>query len=744
MRSLKEKNLIIENRSLIARLASFMLPIILFLIATRYGTPKFNECYTRGLHIEEEKLKALGDLLASSTSFIRISGIREILASTLEPFCLLALLLGGSFNVLFTGYLIKLGLTGLVMYMLLNKSICVDKMASVILSMIYALVPTAILCAQIPTLQNFLVLMPLVALLQDRYLAIGGVKKFVILAVTEGLLFVSGVYGFVTGIPFAIAIGLLLVMCRSNTAKAFLSKFGGIILATLLGAVLSAVVNVPRIYLSPVNDLEGGWEPRYKVYDFLVGLIDGKSPVTAFSTGVVPLTLGVFVLFLIVMAFVNPFIPFKIKVYAIVISVICHVTLAFPVLTKVANVYDGTSITASRYLAWAFILIFIASISYKNIPTLSTGNIYLGIFILLAIVLLSDLSVTETSPTKFSLFFTTVTIIVTGSIVIKIINKDLSYRYIVCLIAFIEIFVNLLVVSPKAVSGFQDLTDYNSGIVSESSGYDFSEMGLDIFGSDYRYLLLSSDIGKYQMQSIPDGVNALSTAALLSSIMTPVSTETIYSGGFLGNESMYTIKDEGQQCELILRLYYPEGGEYYLYSGIEGKVYITESDEMDDRLTVYERPSVHRVTSTSEYVNLRVAVTPDHDQRAYVSVWQMDTAARDSFNGSTNEFDGNTIKGGDFRWVLSHNANKSLITSIEYSPMLEVVVDGKRANTFSYLGRLGATLDINSAGVMPDITIRAYTSDILVGSLITLSGIATIVTMIYINNKIINKRNGRE
>lgn len=720
---------------------SFVLPIIIYMYATRAFTHNFYDGFTRGIKLEAERILELKQAINSEAPIDKLSVVREFLANYFDLFALMGLLPGAKiFELLYAGHIIKFGLAGASSYYLFRRTVGADRYGALPLSLSYALFSVELTYGQLVSVQNMALLLPLVIVYIDKYYKKPEINSFLRLSIVLTLLFISGAPGLITGLPFVILVGIVIALCRFRGFINLLSNIGGTIISLLISLLLSAVITIPRFYYAPVAEHTDVKGVNYKAFDFITSFIDGKA-INAVSGDVIANTLGVFALLLIVLAFINPLIPYRLKIAVFVMTVLYHLCSSFKLWDSYIDIFGGELFAGSRILAMNLILLFYAAVSYKNIKALNRNNFYLAIFIILGIVVLANNSALEFSPSVFALYFTAGAAIVFGSLFI---SDDITKRTgIICVLALIELVINLYQVAPKSVIGINELQNYDCGstvdtdMLSVNGDVDFPLW--DKNGKEY--MVLSSDMSEYKAYSIPEAMNAALEAALLPTVFENYQFDMTFSTGFTDSgNNLYWINNPGIQSVMNIVLTIEEGQEYYLTSSNNSIVYITESTIDADEVYVYNSNVMHKIVATEGNVSIRFATTSTQAEYISINVWKTSKDKLESVRNILGNFNGSTINDKVEKGVLSLPGSKTVITSIPYTTNLVAKVSGHKVPVFDYQGLLAISVTPDD-GCLPVISIGYNAVDYTVGIIISSLGLAIIAIMLYINKVIIIKEN---
>lgn len=731
-----------RNNNLQAALA-FFLPIMIFLAAVRFDPSSYVPIQSVFVN-EAEAVRKLSSMMSSDKVLNRMSAVREILSMHLDPFFFIALIVGKLTQEVFSMIvLIRIGLCGLTSFMFLRKRVKISAAASLLLSFCYCFMPTALTFGLIPALHNMMILLPLVMYVEDVYLCQMNLKNFGLLTAASVLMTLSGPYGLICGVPFILGTGLLMSLCRRGRVKQILIEMGGVIPTQIMAVGISAIVQFPRFHNAVIDLKPDSYKVRYTFFDFLTTTLDGRSSSTL-AIGAPIFSLSIFVLITTLLFLMNPRIPFRVKAASLLLYVVCHLSVAVPAVNSLVSFFPDASFDAGRIICLAMLVIFMSAVSVRNMAGVKEYQVCLAEVAVIALVMISNSSANETSPSEFTIFFSVGAALITGGLLLKYLRGNrVAIKVLFCL-ALLGMAINLWHISSKNISTPASVIGFDAGNMNSAAAdtvdFRISDGLLPLYNGEDSYLLITADLSYLTTDSVPEAINNAARAALLGVVYDHIDYNVIYNHGasHYGTD-MFTYDPVDGRCELILGVDLGDADRCIVTSGLRSRVYLTESYPENDKLTVFADPFVYEVIPETSTFSLRLTSSPDGIQNGVFSVWTLNEEGMQQLQDAVKPFNGRKIEGGDFDWLLSFEGEKSVITSLAYDPGIKATVGGRSAVTYDYHGLLAVLFESDASGIMPEIRFKADNSDLVTGAFISLLSVVSLAGLFYISHTHKNK-----
>ncbi len=718
---------------------AFFLPVIAFLIATRFD-PAGSAAIASVAANEADAVDTLSSMIRSGHVLSNVSAVREIFGRHMDVFFIGALPVGKiSVDVFAFSVLCRMGACSLSLFMFLRQRIRTSAASSLLLALCYSTLPAALSYGVIPVIGNMMIMLPLVMYAEDYYLCENNKRSFLILTGALSLMIITGPFGVLAGLPFALGMGLIFTLCRTGSIRKILISMGGIIPALVLSLGLTTVVWLPGFYNGDMADSPESNKIRYTFFDMLSSMLDGKVP-SSVSIAAPAFTLGIFVLMTVLLFFLNGVIPFRVKLTCLLFTVLTHVTLAVPAVDRYISVYPDRAFASSRLICLALLLIFVSAVSLRNIASSKETDVRISEFLILALIVITNSSANETSPSEFTLYFSAAAAVISGGLLLRFLRGSKVSLKVLCCLAVLGMGINLWHVAPKIIATSDSLSLYDSGNLAELSAelYDMQipSEDLPLYGNsdDDSYLLITADLSYLEPDSIPDALNNASRAALMSSAYIRADYNIIYNHGISPyGTDLFTFDPEGGQCEMIIGADVEDSGRVIITSGLDARVFITESYTVSDRAYSYAGPFVYEFVPEESAFSIRYATTPAAVMNGSFSLWMIDDEALEALRTATETFDGKTIEGGGNNWMLTYAGTKSVITSVAYDPAIKATAGGRKADTYNYCGLLAILFESDGSGIMPEIRLTSDKGDLVIGAMVSTLSLGAVLGLIYIN-----------
>ena len=666
-----------------------------------------------------------------STDITVIPMLRNILTENADPLFLFALALPES--ILMTYFLVvsvlKIGGAAFCMHLMLGRSMGNTGNGSVLLSLLYALSSPVLSDLQNRSLLDLAVILPLIlffALDAVRYNDFRHLLRFS--AVLAASIIVCGVFCASAVVLFSLAVSLLLSSCEDNTVTGA-GKLLHMMCATIAGVIFSGISSVPMTALIPKEagllQLFKDSDVRFKLFDWLLYSIDGRSPDTAVVID--PFSISVLVILLVMLFFVHPLINFGRKLAFGSVMVFIYITVVYEPFDRIFSVWgQGGDYAAARILCMAVLCFYAAGMTLKMIDGISRTAFWGAAVIVTGFLLISNTGLNDVKGPVFPLYLTAAVLLFWGICFSRsVTGRKEMISAAVLTVAVAGILFNLIWVLPG--SHIKRITpDTLSGPAALERDEEF-----DLFSSDgeYSYIVLSSDAtDAFDTLSFPEGINALSRAALLDDIFTRAYTEEMYSSGFERiDEGLYRTEDNDRQCELILKAYYADttGQTYYIGSDFSGVQYLTVMYSGGDEVFHFDDSFFMGFEPSESDFPFRIAIPDPSAETCTVGLWQLDRPRYEALKTKFRPLgqDLTVTPGDDPMWRLT--GPLTVVTSIPYDPLYTAKRGNDRASVVNCMGHLGVLLNNDEEVRNEPVIINVYKEDIRNGIITTLAAIAS-------------------
>lgn len=661
---------------------------------------------------------------------------RNLISYHLDPFFVLASILPAKLSaaVLCIAYFLRFSLASLFMSRLLRKQLDFGPAFSTLLGVLYSISAPVLTISSYEVMMNAVVLIPIVF---DRLIEFykGGctLRNGAILAIVAGItILLSGNMSLLYVVPFLFCSLVFFAACMSKkfskSVVSFICAIPYFVAAILIGgiSIVNSFVN-SRIVID--EELLETLDFRITMFDFFTRSFDGKPLINGASSPAI--SLSVFVLFILLLFFINSKIPLRVRITALVIIILYHFSFAskawyrLSVLFKADMISSETSATM-RFACLSALLIFAAGISIKNIYLISSKSALGCVYALIAIIVISNSSASNEAPGTFSLFYSALAVII-AFVLIK--NADKIDSKTIAAIILFGTFVNLsfvLPISRYSASLDEDSTIFDKSISVKSYDYPFSE--LDFLSKDENSYMVLKDYIEADRNEI-EKINDLAYCLRIRTIFNELNDCRSF---FAGGRAPMINGEAAQESQGRVEFYSnvnlaPEemGKMLILFSDHEGEVILEMTSGNNVTEITYQTPVI-AVIEAPKTMNFQVRmftprgniVNPNDEYELYIC----DKSNVESFANKIvpyeNEFSiPASVDGLDVNTVL---------TGRKYSETLRVKVNGEKVDTFNVYGKLAFAINPN---LDSEVEIYSVNNDIVICSSIS---IVTVICSILI------------
>lgn len=762
----KNLNLKLSNKQLgncLFSLLAFALPIILLGAALwylynssiedeayMYFTQRysdFNGTFLNGSYNEFCDLNTIRTMLISGLSYVKTEAIRYVLAYHFDLFFLICLLFNVASQKVFTTIMfIRIGLSAFSANYFVRKHIGVKGVFSLALSTAYALSGPVLIGTANSMVLNLAIVFPFLLSALDSLVRKETTKSRILLVVCVAMTAACGIYGFIAGFILVITASIsiiLIAVARGNRFKAAIN----VCISYIVGMMAGAVCIIPSIIATGgstgISQLFDNNTVRYKLFDVIGTLFDGRILSTASVNGIPQVAVSITILFLYVLFLINERIPFGVKITSVISFVVIYVSISWSVADTFISIFGSSEVGVySRLIIFVVLMLFYGAISLRNIGTLRAGEITTAGVILLSILVVHKAVCAEVGPSVFSVTFSFVSVFVLTGIY-KFMSTHPSHPAESVFVSIIVagIFVNtIFILGPSEFTpGFMvnKISSENAEKIIYAS--DDNEIPIFTSNSNNEYVFLTSDVSYFASTApIPDVVNMSARAALLDDIYLKADSKTVYSHGFTDfGEGFYTPKIPGVEAQVTIRA---EGVDmtkrYFVYSGFDTPQTLCELYGEDVVNTHFSGLFLAEIKPKSESFNLRLIMNGGNTSNEF-TLWSVDEYALQAFRNNVREFSGSTIDLSDIS-LMRYPDTKSLITSIDYDNKYIVTDNNNRMlTTQNVAGKLGIIIDDPQS--VTELTIKVPFYDMICGLIITI--ISVLICLLTALFTVIKKKN---
>lgn len=641
----------------------------------------------------------IADLLFHGDGVVRLQGTRMLLTEYMDPFFILSLPMDSSYCevFLFFSYLIKFGLAGLLMYILLSGRVKCNEYISVFLAVLYSVSSVVLNSSLTMSGMNLVILLPLLYLAMDEF-ATGKTKLPYKLILIATLVYISGTIGAVEGLLMTLLFAIFVSVLRYPTFSKAMSSVAKIIVSSIVAFMLSGIVNVPRFYCLKFEELS--WQMfldgklNFKLFDLFASTASGL-PVNTLRAVTPAMYFGVFTLILVILLFYNSYIPARIKAVSCIVAVIIYATVAYTPIEQFMNfVFYSTAYSTARLLGLTVILFVLAAISFKNIRGINRMAIYGAGFTVIAIIMIANANQEIRGYLNYQLFFTFFSAVAATVFILSISAKDKTGTRI----AF-GVLASIMVISNTSYTLMMTDIESDSTVIctyvdSNDTSADFDvSMPVSVMTEENSYVVVNGNLQDLKEGAdVASGVNRMAEALDLQDVFQKIDCEEIENFGFVEKEEgFYDLADEDN--ELVLGIDSNSDSNVFVSAGFKKPLSVTEmyfSKTDFPKISNFEGPFIIELDNLDYSYEIAIKGTDSMDRIAQIGVYSLNADSLSELNSRTNKMTSGefNINGG----VLSGDGTKTIVTSIGYNNNIRATVNGKDAGCFEYYGKTAVVL----------------------------------------------------
>ena len=673
------------------------------------------------------------ELIFRGDGVLSLKGIRMLITEYMDPFFILSLPMDSSFCevFLFFSYIVKFGLAGLAMFILLSGRIKCSGYISVLLSVLYSVSSVALNSSLTMSGMNLVILFPLLYLAMDEYIT-GHSRMPLKLILIATLTYISGTAGVVEGLLLTLLFAIFVSVLRFPEFSKAMSSIVKIIVSSIVALMLAGIVNVPRFFCITCEDVS--WQMfldgklNFKLFDLFASTASGM-PVNTLRACAPAMYIGVITVILVVLLFFNQYIPARIKAVTCIIAVIIYATVAYTPLEQFMNfVYYSTAYSSARLLGLVIILFVLAAISFKNLNGVSRFAIYGAGFLVIAIIMIANANHEVRGYLNYQLFFTLFSTVGAATFILSISDKDRKSTKI----AFGVLAAVMVISNTSYTLMMTDLESENTVICryvdtnDDSADIDVS-IPLSVFTEDNTYVAVTGDLKSVPKGAdVATGVNMIAEAMGLNDVFVEVDCEEVENYGFVRNDDgYYDLADEDN--ELVLGIDANSDSNVFVSSGFKQSMSVTEmyfSKTDFPTISSFSGPFIVELDNIDYSYEIAVKGSDSQDNTAMVGVYSLNDEVLKDVNAGTQK-----ITSGDFLiedGVIAGEGAKTIVTSIGYNSNIKATVNGKSADCFEYFGKTAVSLGDVSGDI--NVSISSGLDGLGLGLALFISGLTVVIS----------------
>ena len=679
---------------------AILIPVAMLFCAYYFGLKESKipeELSLRNAPFDETFFEGVENDIKSVWGFSFSRDMRTVFSEHMDPFFLLALILPTSCTefILYLGFFLRFGLASFTMNRLIRKQVPIGIWFSAVLSVAYSLGSSLLSMSSYSLVMDTAIMIPLVfdmliEYLRDDKSIIKGIKLSFVISLT---LYISGVLNLLTVLPFVIGASLFISTCVTQTLPRSLLSF----VKSLIFIVLSAGLSLPTLVNTAtfsrvaitLEDLKN-YEFKMTVYDMILRFLDGKAINNSLPHGL-GIGMSVFVLMLLLAFFLNAKIPLRSRITLLSIALFIFLTYSSKAAYRATILFESNTIgsqiiAVSRFALLSSLLIFATAISLRNISDMPSGKIGLIALAVIIIVIISNNTHNETSPSIFSMYFTGLCAI---AIFFFFREKEFLGDAIPSFAILLGIFINISFILP--ISTFSLARDDDFRIFDKKQGDSCIEMPydeLDFFDTDKdEYMILYNYYDGYNGDI--EMINNIVVGAYAEPAFMPImETFDVYTpDGRIGDLMMVEGRSVAAYKNVRLDPWEREQ-DLYAYTNHSGTVIMrieTEDKEYDLSL---RGPGLLKIEPPADEFKIMFLIigSPTAVQERY-DIYAIDPYALDNLSSVIHPIDG----------PFEVQGPATIVTGRKIGDNIRVKVNGESVSIYNIGGK--AAFDIESEGV---------------------------------------------
>ncbi|MBR2524568.1 MAG: YfhO family protein [Clostridiales bacterium] len=661
--------------------------------------------------------------------------ITVLITEYLDPFTVPALLLEGrSLEILLmTAFFLRFGLAGFSMYLLLKRRFGAAPYFKVLFSVLYGVSSVCLGASGSVSGMDLMILLPFLAgALYDGTadLDTGNKLKIVLFSFLVSL---SGLPGLLTGLIAILAFSIYSsCIWHGEIYDITVSSLKASLLG-VSGILISGIVNVPRLHAMNISGFpeklfENG-KVNYKLFDLISNAASGMA-VTSRESYVPAVYTGIITMALIIMLFLNRKVPLRIKATLGMIMIFIYASVSYSPIERILSLFVPSYVYISSRIGVLAVLVIISAVmSLDYMKGAQVSLIYGSGFIILAVLVIANSSENIYGFMNYQLFMTFLSAVAVTCFLIHERSKaSRGGRICWAIVSILAVTANVSYVFMMSDVDPADyrICEYKTGKTDESVITDVDGV-IPILGDEDSYVLLNRDqFSPVSGDSVASSVNRMASGLMIGEIFTPFFTEELVNNGFEYSEG-YRYRISGEGSELVLGVDNYEGFRLFISSGFAGHTECAVLNyDLDDPGSedAFEAPFIKEIRGRED--SFEVSLYADEmDQVSEFGIYTVDEQILAEFTDRAGR-----ISDGRFTITGPIYAESTVITGIPYDGGITVTVDGRRADTYSFLGRL--SFDPSSIEEGSVVQLKRADNSLLYGTLSALAGAAVCAAFVFI------------
>ena len=632
-----------------------------------------------------------------------------------DLFFLLAVIFPGAAKVLLElGFYLRFGLAAAFMYYFCCKHVACGRPLSVVLGLSYAFSSQVLLLAQISSIMNMTILLPLALSAYDLFLRKRTGLNFTFAALVTALFASSGLCADVAGLPFLAMAALVMCTALYDNARTILTSWARLLIALILGLLLAGFIVFPRFAaIDTAFDIETSFENatvNYTFFDILsrtklmqAGNISGDTAPVWY--------IGILTVTSLVLFAANRKIPFRLKVTVMALTAVTLIACSSSFVREMLSLYEASPLmTGSRLICLTSILIFAAALSLKNAEELSAGVYYASCIIPCVVVILSNVRIYDARNSALSLVTTILAYIVCACVIKYQVAGGGGWRMkLFAVAASLTVLCNTsFLIANNTIKAASAHDPYDPSAQTGLGGYsDEDEITLSVFtGSDkIKYLIVSSDLsGTGDDIEYVQAVNIASQAALAGDVFVSENASGYNAKNLTANGmNRYTIS--AGYSEITFAVDSVSEGRCFVYSSFTCPATVRCKPVGMEIISEYDGSYLCEIGEGDSMGSVYLSFNSNEEQTGEITFQRLIPDALDALNAATRETDSLSFS-FDYDDIPGKQGGiKTVLFSIPYSDDYSVRFNGNEAETFEYDGRLAAVFSCSENVPRYDVVI---------------------------------------
>ena len=663
----------------------------------------------------------------------------------LDLFFYLALIMpaAASRMILLIGYYVKFGLCCSAMYYFMSQHIKLNRLPSALLAVMYAFSSQIVLTAQFSSVMNMAIMVPVLMSAFDSYLQNRTWKAYVMVCVCSFGLCATGGYGLITGVPAMFFISLLMCISLYRTFGKAITSWLKLLSGLATGLILDMAFAIPGLAAMDisVNIKESFKNARmtYKLFDLIRGAFFLRSGSIS-SVGIPVFYVGILTLVAVAAFALNEQIPVRIKVAAVSVLTVIHVTCSSSFVNETVSVFGiAPVVNSSKLIMLGTVIFFIAGIGLKNLKSLDRGGMIAAGIIPLFFLIVSGVDAAGTTLSS-TITISTFLAMVLDAVLVYAIAKDKltnKAKYVILILGFVFVGINAAFIMFNNTIPSAATEEYFSGNKSSdtSSELMFDEtFDIPAISENDRYLLVPANMSRKEREE--------SVLADINSISERISGAILFEGVFVSVDDSSGItpvgsdmyKVAGGRNTLTLTPYADfVGDRMFLYCTAKNGASVRVNTNVGDYERVFSGPFITELQKDSPDMTILITIRAEEEETCFISVCNLNEYAYNemvSASGSTNA-DSFSING------FSENRIYTIILPFAYDDA-DIKVNGASYGTFNFCGRSALVVD---SAVTKDVLISRNSDSIGIVPGIIISLVAALCLVAI---PVIHRYNGKK